>query len=167
MVLRKSQFILHGITGGYFVFLSVEDDNAENRDGKGPQISYLNPVSDLKKIYSIKLEETFSNVEIYKDQRMYENVCSIVIASMWSREEDSKPFHNTWTTTQLRISIRFAKTEAFVDTHNNSHHLKEDKKQNKKRGFLLNHSPVTRTKIQGRKSNIILITQANARLGYI
>lgn len=57
--------------------------------------------------------------------------------------------------------------EAFVDTYNNSHDLKEDKKCNKKKWFLLNHSPVTRTKIQGRKSNIILITQTNARLGYI
>lgn len=32
---------------------------------------------------------------------------------------------------QLRISRRLAKIEAFVDTYNNSHHVKEDKKQNK------------------------------------
>lgn len=37
---------------------------------------------------------------------------------------------------QLRISRTLAMTEAFVDTYNNSHHLKEDKNHNKKKAVL-------------------------------
>lgn len=52
------------------IFPCSHFDNAENRDGEGPWTSSLSTVSDLKKNknknYTINLEETFSNVEIYK-----------------------------------------------------------------------------------------------------
>lgn len=50
------------------IFPCSHFDNAENRDGEGPWTSSLSTVSDLKKKknYTINLEETFANVEIYK-----------------------------------------------------------------------------------------------------